>query len=350
MARPESAPDAGTDPDGIWSEAAAFARWTPSPHNIQPWRLHVISATDAELYVDPHRLLPVTDPTSAFTIVGLAMFVEYLSVAMQRRGYALDAEYVNKRLDFVTTRPQLFARLTRKEFRGDATWDRQLILERKTSRLPYDGSLVDDDVLQRLTLIANEQGHTFSSSSDNAFVKWIIDLNRFTLFSDLDDDATRGELRQWIRTTDADAASKKDGLWAHCLRFPGWLLKDFFDAHNTWGKGWRADLCGKLLVRGMRGTRTVAWLSGPFDRPQDWIRGGILLSRSWLELTRRGIHLHPFGSIITNPKAHAKLQEKLGPQRDGQLWMLLRLGRSDTPPSSYRLDEHSIFISTSELA
>ena len=351
MARPEPAPDGDRDPDGVWSEAAAYARWTPSPHNIQPWRLHLLSATEAELYADPHRLLPVTDPTSAFTIAGLGMFVEYLSVAMQSRGYEITADYENKPLDYTVDRPILFARLRRVAFRGDATWDRQLILERKTSRLPYDGAVVDDEALQRLARIAGEQGHTFSWSSDAALVQWTVDLNRFTLFSDLDDAPTRGELRKWIRTTDAEAARSKDGLWSHCLRFPGWVLKDFFDAHSTWGKGWRADLCGKLLVRGMRGTRTVAWFSGPFDRPDDWIRAGVLMSRSWLELTKRGIGLHPFGSIITNTAAHARLREKLGPQRGAdQLWMLIRLGRSDAPPRSYRLDEHAIFITARELA
>ena len=351
MSRAEAAPDIGTDPDGIWSEAAAFARWTPSPHNIQPWRLHIVSAAEAELYVDPRRLLPVTDPTSAFTIVGLSMFVEYLSIAMQSRGYALVPEYVRTPLDYSSTRPTLFARLKRVAFRGEATWNRQLILERKTSRLSYDGGVVEDEALSRLARIANEQGHQFTSSSDPAFVSWTIDLNRFTLFSDLDDAPTRTELRKWIRTTDADAEHNKDGLWSHCLRFPGWLLKDFFDAHDTWGKGWRADLCGKLLVRGMRGTRTVAWWSGPFDSPDDWIRGGILMGRSWLELTKRGITLHPFGSIITNPAAHARLKEKLGPQTGaGPLWLLIRLGRSDAPPRSYRLDERAIFISDRELA
>ena len=32
------------DPHGLWREAAAYARWTPSPHNIQPWLLRVHSS------------------------------------------------------------------------------------------------------------------------------------------------------------------------------------------------------------------------------------------------------------------------------------------------------------------
>ena len=52
-------PHAGAqDREGLWAEAAAYARWTPSPHNIQPWRLHLEGDGTAGLYVDPARRLP----------------------------------------------------------------------------------------------------------------------------------------------------------------------------------------------------------------------------------------------------------------------------------------------------
>ena len=95
----------------------------------------------------------------------------------------------------------------------------------------------------------------------------------------------------------------------------------------------------------MHGTRTVAWWSGPFSTPADWRAAGVVVGQSWLELARQGIHMHPFGSIITNPIAHAKLVGKLAlPAGADPLWLIVRLGRSDTPPRSYRLDERSIFI------
>lgn len=345
MATPESGPGTDRDPSGIWREGAAYARWTPSPHNIQPWRLRVISSTECELLIDPARTLPQTDPTSAFTILGLAMFVEYLSVAVRPRGVEVHAAYVGTAIDYTATTPTLFARLTLAPARGDARWNRALLLTRKTSRLPYDGTIVDDRDLETVAQISRELGHTMTSSSDHEMVEWTKDLNRFTLFRDLDDDAGRTELRKWIRTTDDEAASKKDGLWSHCLRFPGWLLKAFFDEHTEWGRGWRAKVCGEMLVQGMRGTRTVAWWRGPFAGPADWIQTGTMLGRVWLELAQRGIQLHPFGSVITNVEAHAKLVSKVGaPPANESLWFLARLGRSDVPPRSYRLDEHAIFI------
>jgi hypothetical protein len=350
MARAAPGPGDDSDPAGLWREAAAYARWAPSPHNIQPWRLRILSETRCEVYCDPRRLLRQTDPTSAFTMMGMAIFVEYLSVALQPRGYRVQAEYTRNPIDYSATRPTLFAVLELRPTSGDAVVDRDLILTRKTSRLPYDGNPVEDSALQRLVTIAGQSGHRFQSSSDPALVVWTLDLNRFTLFEDLDDPVARGELRQWIRCTDPEAEEHKDGLWAHCLRFPGWLLRAFFDEHETWGRGWRADLCGRLLLRGMRGTRTVGWWSGPFEQPDDWISAGRVLGRSWLELTRLGIQLHPFGSVITNPRAYARLTERLTPPSGAdRIWMLFRVGRSQVPPRSYRLDEPRIFLSDAEL-
>lgn len=350
MAAPSGGPGADLDVDGLWREGAAYARWTPSPHNVQPWRLRVVSATQAELYYDHRRLLPVTDPTGAFTIMGLAIFVEYLGIALRQRGYDLHAEIPAQTLDFSATRPVLFATMELTSAKGEPAFDRQLILMRKTSRLPYDGRTVDKASMQALGAIAAAEGHRLEWSSDRSFVDWALDLNRFTLFGDLDDDPTRTELRRWIRPTDAEAEMKKDGLWSHCLRFPGWLLKAFFDDHKKWGHGWRARLSGRLLVDGMRGTRTVAWWSGPFDAHADWIGAGRVLGRSWLELTRRGFQLHPFGSIITNVRAHAQLAEKVGaPEHGRRLWLIARLGRSETPPRSYRVPSADIFLEANEL-
>lgn len=350
MAIPSGGPGASLDADGLWRDGAAYARWTPSPHNTQPWRLRVVSATQSELYYDHRRLLPVTDPSGAFTTMGLATFVEYLTIALRHRGYDLRAEFPDRALNFSATRPVLFATMELTPATSEPAFDRQLILKRQTSRLPYDGRVVKKESLEALRAIAAVEGHQLEWSSNRSFVKWVIDLNRFTLFGDLDDAPTRAELRKWIRPTAEEAAAKKDGLWSHCLRFPGWLLRAFFDDHKKWGHGWRAGLTGRMLVEGMRGTRTVAWWSGPFDTPSEWRAAGRVLGRSWLELTRRGLQLHPFGSVVTNASAHAQWQARVHSGNGGrQLWLLARVGRSETPPRSYRTPTSDVFLEANEL-
>jgi hypothetical protein len=60
--------------------------------------------------------------------------------------------------------------------------------------------------------------------------------------------------------------------------------------------------------------------------------------RSWLELTARGVSLHPLGTVITNPRSHARFVEVAGiDEAEGRMaWMLIRLGYAAEPPVAYR--------------
>ena len=60
--------------------------------------------------------------------------------------------------------------------------------------------------------------------------------------------------------------------------------------------------------------------------------------RFWLELTRHGLYLQPFGSVITNATAHAQMTQRLeAEERETSVWLLLRIGYAAPPPRSLRL-------------
>lgn len=345
MVAPGGGATSPRDPDGVWTEGLAYARWTPSPHNTQPWRLRVVSPAEAEVYYDPRRLLPVEDADGAFTTATLSMFVDYLSIAVRPRGFDVVADISQDPIDFSARTPVRWATLALVPAREAEAFDRRLILQRKTSRLPYDGHPVGGETMAAIAAIAHEYGSEMACSSDGGFAHWVIELNRAALLHDLNNRPVRSELGQWIRTTDEEAASRQDGLWSRCMRMPGWLMRAFFDDHDRWAHGWRAAISGQMLENSMRGSRTMAWWSGPFDRPTAWIAAGRMLGRTWLELTRRGVYVHPYGSLITNREAHPRLVQKVGAsERGGQLWFIARLGRSETPPRSYRVPAASILL------
>jgi hypothetical protein len=85
----------------------------------------------------------------------------------------------------------------------------------------------------------------------------------------------------------------------------------------------------------------MAWVSGKFWKPGDAVAAGKFLIRFWLELTRRGLYLHPFGNLVTNTKARAAF-EKLTGSRD--IWFVFRIGYTDEPPESYRLPLEAVLI------
>lgn len=330
---------------GLWRELLEYARWTASPHNVQAWKVKILSTTEAELYYVPHRLLPTTDPTGCFTTTGFAMFVEHLAIAANPHGYTVKPEYLKVPLDHTKKEPTLYARLKLVTTTKKETLDRHLILQRRTSRLSYNGMAVEPSVLNELGTLAKDYGQTLTFSSDDDLIAWVMELNRDTLFYDMRDTATRKELGALLRFSTKHAKTKKDGLWSHCMNIPGWLMYVFFKQEWIFELPIIKQLVFSFYMNTMKGVKTIGWLQGPFTTIDDWLTSGHMLARLWLALTKQGVYLHPFGSIITNEKSHTRLREKFKIDESKELmWLIMRLGYSDEPPRSLRLSLDEIIM------
>jgi hypothetical protein len=330
----------------IWIKLIDYARWSASPHNVQPWRMKLISNTDAHLYIDHNRLLKETDPTSCFTILGMSMFIEALNIAAHPMGYEVVAKYEpSDRIDYSATEPKLFAELQLIESHISEYLEPELLKQRKTSRLPYNGKGIAQNIADSIAEVAGRYGHTFTYSGEESMLRFILDLNRETLFLDLDNDAARTELGQWIRVNRSNAKKHKDGLWSYCIRFPGWLMNVYFFHHNRLRNPLLRKILGAIYLRSMRGTASVAWISGKFSSKADWLQAGIMFQHLWLEMTKHNVYLHPFGSVITNTIAREKFIRKIQfDEHDLKLWLIIRLGYSTEPPRSFRLTTDDILL------
>ena len=333
-----------TLPQGFWMDITNYARWTASPHNMQPWKLVVYQKDEAILYYVPERLLPQTDPTSCFTIAGLSMFIENLSIAANSFGYQISPDYLTDQpLDYsaASAVPYATLRVVPADIRESLPCE--LMLKRKTSRMHYNDLPVQQQALSELQELSNDFDHTFNFSNEQEMVEWVMELNRITLFEDLDNEPVRNELDHLFRYTKKDAAARPYGLSAECMRFPGWLMKDFFQKPEKYSRPKRKQLLGNIYKKSMNGTRTIGWLSGKFDTPEDWRNAGRLLARFWLHMTKYNISMQPFGSVITNPIAHKILNDKIKTENGEQkLWLLMRMGYSKEPPASQRLRTEEI--------
>ena len=326
-----------------WHDLVEYARWAPSPHNIQPWQLAPVTDVEAELRYLPGRLLPDTDPDGVFTVSGLGIFVEHLAIAARAEGLDLEVDYDGAPLDPGASGPQPFARLRLVERATEEPLSRELLLERRTSRLPYDGNEVAAGVLRELERIAADYGHRFAFSTDPETVDWVLGLNCETMFYDLEDPVARSEVGRWIRYSAREARQRRDGFSPEALGFPGWLLWLFVHVRPVFELPGVKQLIRRRYLRTMRGVRTVGWLTGPFWTPGDAFAAGRMLARIWLTLTAEGVYLHPFGSVITNTRARARLTERIGvDDAHGTPWLLVRLGRSEQPPRSLRLDTDAL--------
>ena len=318
------------DRRALWREFLEDARWAPSPHNVQPWLLRCCDDGTAEVSIPTDRLLRDTDPGGRFTGSGIGCLVEGLAVAARAHRLALTATSTGRVPG--DKDPVVVLSLGPADEHTD---ERALLRERRTSRLPFDGSPVEESLLDELSALSAAAGHTWQASTDPELVRWIVELNRETLFLDIADPIARAEVGHWLRFSNAEAARRRDGFSPDALGFPGWLLRLFFRRHALLELPGIRQGARWLYGRTTRGTRTIAWLRGPFETFEDGLAAGRLLMRLWLTMTREGVRLHPFGSVVTNPTANARLQARIEPG-EGMLWLIMRLGRSAEPPRSHR--------------
>jgi nitroreductase len=320
-----------------WLDLVEDARLAPSPHNTQPWRVVARSAHEAELYAPVERLLPVEDSDGRFLTAGAGIFLEALDVAAAARGLRLEYEPFFPDLGADAAEPALVARLALHTSTSNGHFPLELLERRRTSRLPYDGRPAAKRALDELAAIVDSFGHVASFSSDPELVRFVLDLNAATLFDDLAEDDRRREIAHWTRRSDDEAARLADGFSPDCLGFPPALIGLFLDRHRLCEPRLIRALLTRIYLRSMRGTATVGWIAGPWRTPPEWLDAGRMLMRFWLALTAHGLYLQPFGSVITNPRSHARLAEHLSVEEDeGEIWLLLRLGYSTEPPRSAR--------------
>ncbi|WP_375398347.1 hypothetical protein [uncultured Sphingomonas sp.] len=340
-----------TPPPAPWSAIARYAQRCPSPHNTQPFRLRIVDARRAEVVFLPRRGLPVADPLGRFTWLTAGIFVEICSIAAHAMGHELAVDWDHSTMyaggDVET--PQVVARLTLAPA-GAAVpdLDAQLILDRHTSRLPYDGSPAPAEAIAEMQAEAVRLGHRFETRSDAGAIKQVVELNRQALFHDLDDDGLRTELTKWLRFDRREEELMRDGLSSRCLTFNATLFRSFFTRHRFWTMPGVRDIVGAVYGATMKGIGTIGWLRGRYVDSADWVAAGRVMIRLWLILTRHGVYWHPYGSVITSEAARTNMIRYLDlPEEAGgedMVWLLLRLGRSAAPPLSHRLGIEEITL------
>lgn len=337
---------AGTD---AWLALLQAAHRYPSPHNSQPIKLRPISATEADVLYDLDLGLPAENYGIPFGHVCAGVFLETLAVAAAAAGYRVEERLAHLEMDFAAAeRLHPIARVTlvpRPVEPADSEMFAALEA-RRTSRRPYDKRVVPEQDLAGVGAIATAGGQVFRVSRDPDVVRDVIRVNQETLFDDLRNDAVHAEILEWLRFSKKEAAERGDGLSAETMLMPGPVLKFAMRRRGLWEAAVIGGLIKRVYLNTMRGVTQIGWLEGPFFGPADYLEAGRTFMKVWLELTRRGIFLHPFGTVITNPRSHAAFVGKAGIAETNRsmAWMLFRFGYSKQPPLAHRRPAEEMIV------
>jgi hypothetical protein len=77
-------------------QALRYGITAPNAHNTQPWRIEVMSDTEAQVYFDPDRLLPATDPPGRQVHISHGTLLEMTAIAATHLGYRAEIELLPK--------------------------------------------------------------------------------------------------------------------------------------------------------------------------------------------------------------------------------------------------------------
>jgi|SRR6185503_38324 len=323
-----------------WAELGSLARLAPSPHNAQPYRIRPRNDHRADIVLLTDRLLPREDHGNLYVASAFGIFAATLVRAGLHFGVEVcvtaDPLIDPSRLEYAG--PEV--RVGEATIRGavQAVEQARLLDARRTSRIPYDGQVVEAESILAFTDVASRRDHRFVSYSDDITVRSVLRLNADAIIDNLRLDAEREEIRPWYRAGETPAHG--DGLWETPMNQTAWTMRAAFDAPRVVGAPGIRQLARWSYVRTQRGTRHVGLLCGRFGRWRELVSAGEMLLELWLTMAARGVYMHPMGSMLTNPRYAREIAARFGV---GDCWLVFRFGRGAEPPRAPRI--HNIVIS-----
>jgi hypothetical protein len=313
-----------------WEPIIQTALRTPSPHNTQPWRPRIRDDRHATLFLETARMLPDEDTTVHFIRCAMGMFLEALRIVSANAGLILRHTLVDDDL------PGPFVRFAELELNGisePSQYPDSLFQIRKTSRLPSNGARIDPPLATLLKQMSAQHGHRYYQLDDPALIEVIILENIRAVFHDLNVEAYHREIARWFRYTDKEAQDKADGLDYRCMRVLPLQLRLMRQAPQIMSWPLTRGLIRWTYRRQLGRVSHIGAIGGPFFNHAAAVSAGTFLIQFWLELARRNLFIHPFGNLVTNPQANARLRELTSID---DVWLVFRIGYTDEPPQSFR--------------
>lgn len=312
-----------------WRSILQLGRLAPTPHNTQWYFVRIIDSQTARVCIDPSIAIPFTDPNDQFRYTGLGVFSRHLELAARAAGFELSTTF-----DDVNPTSPVLARIVGRRPVDDALAG--LLRARQTSRLTYDDKPVSAAAIKAVQAISNRRTK-LTISTDPAIVQAVLELNNEILIADLQNKGLSSELDHWIRYTMRSRRRHGDGFTPASLATPAWKIWLVFRLRRLLRfAGIRRWLSAQYLSQNR--AASVGWIRGPLSTHHDQFRAGEILMQAWITLTEHGYFLQPYGSIITDDAARARLLRFLNvdEQPDEMVWMIFRAGTSKAPPRSLR--------------
>ena len=317
---------------GLDNESARILRYAslaPSGHNSQPWFIKVMGKGEWIIGGDPRRRLPAVDPDNRELLLSIGAFAENLSIAASVAGYDALMEVIAKspqdeelmRISLKKTNPRSYplARLTLRRTVKNGFLSREIAKEDvKALSEPHEGKLF-----------------YYPRGTDHArcIREGTVESCRVQTYRD----EAQKELADWIRFSNKDARTHRDGLTTEGMEitgFSGWFVRQFMDQGDAVGERFRKqgiDMAAKWASEGAGWMLTTSGGSSVADL----IEAGRRFERTALLARERNIAFHPMTQVLEEEKGRREIASNHG--KDVIPQFVLRVGYLDKYPAPVSL-------------
>ncbi|MCB1173698.1 MAG: hypothetical protein KDK39_09040 [Leptospiraceae bacterium] len=317
----------------------------PNPHNVQPWKLKLLSDASALLYIDESRLLLETDPPTRQIHIGQGTFLEHVRLGMLQAGYRTQITLFPQGtypLSQTGNKPVAKIELdlasdsgpaNRKQSQKDALlYD--AIADRLTDRTEYAGALLSLAEFQQLQSLVGASHSSLVFINQKEQMSRLHDLFYQAMVIECLNEKTYDESRVWFRYNDQEIYHYRDGI---SLRANGMgalmrFLVGFFMSQSKadWHDRSNIDVYLQSFQEVVRSSRAYLLLQTSANTQVDWVQTGYDYARVQLALTAMGFKMHPLSQILQEYKQMNGLKSRFNREVGGLPFtqMAVRIGRS----------------------
>lgn len=317
----------------------SYAILAANPHNSQPWLVDLRGKLGFDLYVDPERLLPGSDPPFRQTHIGQGTFLENADLAARELGYRPEIEYFPDGMYGETElerKPVARVELVKAPgVEGDPLF--RMLTERQTNKRAFDGSPITPEEIHALEGAYDATVHALGTTEAPEPIAQVAELARRGMAAEVASDERTHETLEWFRFDDAEIERHRDGfgLAASGMARPmRWIAETFILSRERTVADPRrfAMEAVKLIERQASSAAAFGWITSPRNSRLDQVLVGRAYERINLTATALGLAIQPMSQPLQEyPEADVlrkEVEELAGIPAGHTMQMLFRLGRA----------------------
>jgi nitroreductase len=296
-----------------FEQVGEAARWAPSIHNSQPWRLRRL-ADGIGIVDDITRSVPVIDPSGRDRTISCGSALYNAVVALRALGYATQSTLMPDPADAALI-GTVHAVGRARPGDQDVLLHRMIPL-RHTHRRVYRSHLVAEEDLLDLRQAVAAEGARLSVAEPSARRR-LAQLLRIAVQAQSEDPELREEVERWVRRS-GHPGTLVDGIPSSALGTSPFPVDSLVH-------GGTRGIPDAEEVEAELARSTVLVVSTREDTRHDWVIAGLALERLLLTATAKGLVATFAEQALQNPTVRPQVAEVLGIW--GHPQVLLRVGR-----------------------